>query len=201
MLGTFEPVDEEVNEIHTSSWEKLGQVHQAHAQLQRKRSYRKDGVKVRMMAREPYELLPDYLPSSSMGMETLMKRPKVVLQDAKDADKWKAKVLRMLQTKFASIISKSSTDVDHTNLHTVDLEVSEGNPVFFKQYTIPLKYQNYIDEKTKRLEEAGLRRPDPISCHKWDVSYFMTLKKKITNFYVAYAAIYFNNTLTNECWI
>ena len=35
----------------------------------------------------------------------------------------------------------------------------------------------------------NLRRPDPISCHKWDVSYFMTLKKKITNFYVAYAAI------------
>ena len=45
-----------------------------------------------------------------------------------------------------------------------------------------------------------LRRPDPISCHKWDVSYFMTLKKKITNFYVAYAAIYSDNTLTNECW-
>ena len=45
-----------------------------------------------------------------------------------------------------------------------------------------------------------LRRPDPISCHKWDVSYFMTLKKKITNFYVAYAAIYFNITLTNEFW-
>ena len=26
--------------------------------------------------------------------------------------------------------------------------------------------------------ENGLRRPDPISCHKWDVSYFTTLKKK-----------------------
>ena len=25
-----------------------------------------------------------------------------------------------------------------------------------KQYTIPLKYQNFIDNKTKRLEEAGL---------------------------------------------
>ena len=32
LLGTFEPVDEEINEIHTTSWEKLdGQVHQAHA--------------------------------------------------------------------------------------------------------------------------------------------------------------------------
>ena len=45
-----------------------------------------------------------------------------------------------------------------------------------------------------------LRRPDPISCRKWDVLYFMTLKKKIANFYVAYVAIYSNNTLTNECW-
>ena len=34
LLGTFEPVNEEINEIHTTSWEKLdGQVHQAHAQL------------------------------------------------------------------------------------------------------------------------------------------------------------------------
>ena len=47
---------------------------------------------------------------------------------------------------------------------------------------------------------SSLRRPDPISCRKWDVSYFTTLKKKITNIYVAYAAIYSNNTLTNECW-
>ena len=44
-----------------------------------------------------------------------------------------------------------------------------------------------------------LRRPDPSSCPKWDVSHFTTLKKKITNFYVAYAAMYSNNTLTNEC--
>ena len=157
LLGTFEPVDEEVNEIHTTSWEKLeGQVCQAHAQLQRKRSYRKAREKVQMMEREPYELLPDYPPSSSMEMETFMKRPEVTLEDAKDADKWKAKALSMLETKFASIVSKLSTDVGHTNLCTVDLQVSEGNPVFVKQYTIPLKYQNYIDEETKRLEEVGL---------------------------------------------
>ena len=48
--------------------------------------------------------------------------------------------------------------------------------------------------------QNALRRPDPISCCKWDVSYFTTLKKKITNFYVAYAVIYSNNTLTSECW-
>ena len=62
----------------------------------------------------------------------------------------------MLETKFASIISKSSTDVGHTNLHTVGLQISDGSPIFIKQYTIPLKYQNFIDQETKRLEEAGL---------------------------------------------
>ena len=41
LFGTFEPVDEEINEIHTTSWPKLeGQMHQAHAQLRRKKSYK-----------------------------------------------------------------------------------------------------------------------------------------------------------------
>ena len=47
-------------------------------------------------------------------------------------------------------------DVGQTNLHTVDLQVSDGNPVFIKQYTIRLKYQSFIDKETKWLEEAGL---------------------------------------------
>ena len=51
---------------------------------------------------------------------------------------------------------QSSTDVGRTKLHTLDIQVSEGSLVFVKQYTIPLKYQNFIDDETKRLEEAGL---------------------------------------------
>ena len=61
------------------------------------------------------------------------------LEDAKDADKWKSKVMNMLESKFASIVSKSSTDVGQTNLHTLDMQVTEDSPVFVKQYTIPLK--------------------------------------------------------------
>ena len=38
----------------------------------------------------------------------------------------------------------------------MDVQVTEGSPVFVKQYTIPIKYQNFIDDETKRLEEAGL---------------------------------------------
>ena len=38
----------------------------------------------------------------------------------------------------------------------MDVQVTEGSPVFVKQYTIPLKYLNFIDDETKRLEKAGL---------------------------------------------
>ena len=130
------------------------------------------------MEREPYELLLDYPPSSSMEMETLMKRPEVALEDAKDVDKWKTKVFSMLETKFASIVSKSSMDEGGTNLYTVDLQVSEGSPEFIKQYTIPLKYQNYIDKETKRLEEAGLISR---SLSNWSMPCMVVPKKQDTD--------------------
>ena len=45
--GKFEPMDEEINEVHTTSWEKLDrQVQQAHLQLQKKRSYKNAREKV-----------------------------------------------------------------------------------------------------------------------------------------------------------
>ena len=77
------------------------------------------------MERESHEKLLSYPPSSSIEMETLMKRPEVTLKDTENADKWKTKIINMLETKFASIILKSSTDVGRTNLHTVDLQVME----------------------------------------------------------------------------
>ena len=101
MLGTFEPIDEEINEIHTTSWEILeGQMHQAHSQLRRKRSYRQDRQIISKEEKESYKLLPDYPPTSSMEMETVVKRPEVTLEDATDANKWKSKVLNMLGVKI-----------------------------------------------------------------------------------------------------
>ena len=91
-----------------------------------------------------------------MEMETMMKQPNTKLVDTADADKWKTKVLKILESRFGSIISRSSSDVGRTKLHTLDVQVTEGSQVFMKQYTIPLKYQNFIDNEAKRLEEAGL---------------------------------------------
>ena len=62
----------------------------------------------------------------------------------------------MLESRFGSIISRSLIDVGRTKLHTLNVQVMEGSPVFVKQYIILLKYQNFINDETKRLEEAGL---------------------------------------------
>ena len=105
LLGTFEPVDEEINEIHMTSWTKLeGQMHREHSQLRKKRSYKQALLRALKEEKESLELLPEYPTDSNMEMETIMKRPEVNLEDANDADKWKSKVMNMLESKFASII-------------------------------------------------------------------------------------------------
>ena len=128
----------------------------AHQQLRKKKSYRQARQKCYDKKEEPVELLPDYPANSNMEMEAMMKRSDTKLGDTIDADKWKTKALNMLESRFSSIISRSSTDVGRTKLHTLNVQVTEGSPVFMKQYTILLKYQNFIEDETKRLEEAGL---------------------------------------------
>ena len=157
LLGMFEPIHEEISEIQVTSWTDLkGKMRKAHQQLRNKKSYRQARQKYHNKKEEPVELLPDYPANSNMEMETMMKQSDTKLGDTIDADKWKTKVLSMLESRFGSIISKSSTDVGRTKLHTLDIQVSEGSPVFIKQYIIPLKYQNFFDDETKRLEDAGL---------------------------------------------
>ena len=156
LLGTFEPIDEEVSEVQVTSWTDLeGKMQKVHQQLRKKKSYRETRQKCYDKKEEPVKLLPDYPANSSMEMEAIMK-PNTKLGDTIDADKWKIKVLNMLESRFGSIISRSSTYVGRTKLHTLDVQVTEGSPVFMKQYTISLKYQNFINDETKTLEEAGL---------------------------------------------
>ena len=83
-----------------------------------------------------------------------MKRPDTKLADTANADKWKTKVLNRLESRFGSIISRSSTDVGRTKLHTLDVQLMEGSPVFVKQYTIPLKYQNFIDDENQEIGKS-----------------------------------------------
>ena len=122
LLGTFEPIDENMNEIRETNWTDLdGKMRQAHQQLRKKKSYRQARQKCFKGQEDDERLLPDYPVDSNMEMETMMKCPDTVLEDSKDTDKWKIRVLNMLESRFGSIISRSSTDVGRTKLHTLNI--------------------------------------------------------------------------------
>ena len=108
LLGMFEPIDEEVSEIQVTSWTDLeGKMQKVHQQLRKKKSYRQARQKCYDKKEETVKLLPDYPANSNMEMEAIMKQPDTKLRDAIDADKWKIKVLNMLESRFGSIISRS----------------------------------------------------------------------------------------------
>ena len=74
LLGTFEPIDEEVSEIQVTSWTNLeGKMRKAHPQLRKKKSYRQARQKCCDKKEELRKLLPDYPANSSMEMEAMMK--------------------------------------------------------------------------------------------------------------------------------
>ena len=88
LLGTFEPIDESINEIRETNWTELDRrMRQAHQQLRKKKSYRKARQEYFKGQENDEKLLPDYPADSNMEMETMMKRSDTVLEDSKDADK------------------------------------------------------------------------------------------------------------------
>ena len=78
----------------------------------------------------------------------------IMLQDADIPQNVRDKLNHMINTEFACIISKSSTDFDRTNLVEMYLPTT-GLPVASKLYTIPLKYKSFVDDEIKLLEDAG----------------------------------------------
>ena len=74
LLGMFEPIDEEINEIQVTSWIDLeGKMRKAHQQLRKKKSYRQDRQKSFDRKDEAVEQLPDYPENSNVEMEGIMK--------------------------------------------------------------------------------------------------------------------------------
>ena len=74
LLGTFEPINEEVSEVQVTSWTDLeGKMRKVHWQLRKKKSYRLARQKFYNKEEEPMKLLPDYPADSCMEMETMMK--------------------------------------------------------------------------------------------------------------------------------
>ena len=105
----------------------------------------------------------------------------IQLQDANVPPVIQHKLNTMLNNKFTCIISKSPTDFRRTDLVEMDLPTT-GPPMATKQYTIPLKYKSFIDEKIKLLEDVRCiskslsnwaspicivkKKPDPSQLHK-----------------------------------
>ena len=74
LLGTFEPINEEVSEVQVTSWTDLeGKMRKAYRQLRKKKSSRQARQKCHNKEEEPMKLLPDYPADSCMEMETMMK--------------------------------------------------------------------------------------------------------------------------------
>ena len=74
LLGTFEPIDEEISEIQVTSWTDLeAKMQKVHQQLRKKKSYRQARQKCFDRKNEALELLPDYPENSNVEMEGIMK--------------------------------------------------------------------------------------------------------------------------------
>ena len=124
---------------------------------------------------EAKPLLPVFPDSSSFQTHTHnSNKSPIQLQDASVPLNIQCKLNTMLTSKFASIISKSPTDLGRTNLIEMDLPTT-GPPVSTKSYTIPPKYKSFVDEDIKLLEDTGCIFK---SLSKW-VSPICIIKKKL----------------------
>ena len=81
-------------------------------------------------------------------------KPAIMLQNADSPQNIRDKLNHMINSEFACIVSKSSTDFDRTNLVEMDPPTT-GCPVASKPYTIPLKYKSFVEDEINLLEDAG----------------------------------------------
>ena len=80
---------------------------------------------------------------------------KVKLQDAYITEIDKAR-FRCLCNEFEDIFSKSSEDIGHTPLVTVDIDTGDSPPVCQKPYSLPLKHVEWVQKELEILERAGV---------------------------------------------
>ena len=80
---------------------------------------------------------------------------KVKLQDAYTTEIDKAR-FRCLCNEFEDIFSKSSEDIGHTPLVTMDIETGDSPPMCQKPYSLPLKHVKWVQKELEILERAGV---------------------------------------------
>ena len=78
-----------------------------------------------------------------------------MLQDAEIPQAARDKLNHMINNQFTCIISNSSAaDFGRSNLVEMDLPTT-GFPIASKPYTIPHKYNSFVDEEIKLLGDTG----------------------------------------------
>ena len=80
---------------------------------------------------------------------------KVKLQDAYITEIDKAR-FRCLCNEFEDIFSKSSEDIGHTPLVTMDIDTGDSRPVCQKPYSLALKHVEWVQKELETLERAGV---------------------------------------------
>ena len=80
---------------------------------------------------------------------------KVKLQNANITEIDKAR-FRSLCNEFEDIFSKSSEDIGHTPLVTMDIDTGDSPPVCQKPYSLPLKHVEWVQKELEILERAGV---------------------------------------------
>ena len=80
---------------------------------------------------------------------------RVKLQDAYVSERDKNN-FRNLCKEYEDISSKSSEDIGHTPLVTMDIDTGNSPPVYQRPYSLPLKHVEWVTKELEILEKAGV---------------------------------------------
>ena len=141
ILGSINLVDN-VDSIHEVSWEKI-------------QDTKNEAISITAWDPQTQKLLPAFPKHSNFQIHANdNSKPAIMLQDADIPQDIRDKLNHMINTEFACIVSKSSTNFGRTNLVEMDLHAT-GLSVASKPYTIPLKHKSFVDDEIKLLKDTG----------------------------------------------
>ena len=115
-------------------------------------NYLDEEVTIEACDSDEEEIVEEKFITSPADVET---QRKVKLQDAYTTEIDKVK-FRCLCKEFEDIFSKSSEDIGHTPLVTMDIETGDSPPICQKPYSLPLKHVEWVQKELEILERAGV---------------------------------------------
>ena len=135
IIGSLQPIDVEDFEVSNISWTT-------------------DGTADTTNSPKELTCMP---PESSFQPDYSNTKHSVVLQDAYIPQTGKGRLYFLFKGEYNSIISKSPTGVGRTNLFQMDIP-NVGPPIACQPYSIPLKYQKFVSEEIRLLENGFISK-------------------------------------------